>query len=172
VQRSYRYNPNQPRVPAGQPGGGQWTDDGYGQDTILQSGAADGRYGRETILQPPPPADKTNRRNTLGQLAFASPLRGALRRKPLSIAPQEGVEVERPKEAPEPAFEKAPETARQMSAARRRDNMDHCVPLYVRCVGLHGNLQPLINGKRCMDCLDMCTTQGYWPFHYCPLRPF
>jgi hypothetical protein len=57
VQHPPRYNPNQPRVPAGQPGGGRWTEGGYKKDTILQGGPTVGPYGRDTILQPPPPEE-------------------------------------------------------------------------------------------------------------------
>jgi hypothetical protein len=53
----------------------------------------------------------------------------------------------------------------------RSGNMSHCLPLYVRCQSLHGG-NMLINGKRCQDCFNMCTLNGEWPFHYCPLRPF
>ncbi len=50
-------------------------------------------------------------------------------------------------------------------------NMSHCLPLYEQCQELHGN-KVLINGKRCENCFDMCTVNGYWPSQFCPLRPF
>jgi hypothetical protein len=53
-------------------------------------------------------------------------------------------------------------------AATRSSNMSHCLPLYVRCQHLHGG-KLLRQGKRCEDCFNMCTLDGYWPFGYCPL---
>jgi hypothetical protein len=39
----HRYNPNQPRVPAGHPDGGQWTDGGYRQNPRIQTAFLRGR---------------------------------------------------------------------------------------------------------------------------------
>ena len=54
----------------------------------------------------------------------------------------------------------------------RSDNVAHCTPLYSRCVDLHGHTALLLKGRRCYNCHDMCILNGYWPFEYCPLRPF
>jgi hypothetical protein len=60
------------------------------------------------------------------------------------------------------------ESSDYSQAAGRSGNINHCVPLYVRCQHLHGG-KMLRNGKRCEDCLNMCTLYGEWPFGYCPL---
>ena len=53
-------------------------------------------------------------------------------------------------------------------AQGRSDNMSYCVGRYVRCQDLHGSSM-LRNGKRCGDCLNMCTLYGTWPSWYCPI---
>jgi len=58
VRHPHHYNPNQPRVPKGHSTGGRWTDGNHGQATILEEGdRTRGRYGQDTILQPPRQAD-------------------------------------------------------------------------------------------------------------------
>jgi hypothetical protein len=48
VLRMFKYNPDEPRVPAGQPGGGQWTNDGTaGGSSIVSAGGADTRSGTQ-----------------------------------------------------------------------------------------------------------------------------
>jgi hypothetical protein len=54
------------------------------------------------------------------------------------------------------------------SSGSRGDNMSHCLPSYVLCQEYHGS-GPLISGKHCGDCLNMCRLNGYWPSQYCPL---
>jgi hypothetical protein len=53
-------------------------------------------------------------------------------------------------------------------AQSRSDSMSYCVDGYVRCQDLHGSSM-LRNGKRCGDCLNMCTLNGTWPSWYCPI---
>lgn len=53
-------------------------------------------------------------------------------------------------------------------AQSRSDSMSYCVDGYVRCQDLHGSSM-LRNGKRCGDCLNMCTLYGTWPSWYCPI---
>jgi hypothetical protein len=48
------FDPNQPRVPQGQPGGGQWTDAGGGTGDSKPSGAAQGAHGPLKITIHPP----------------------------------------------------------------------------------------------------------------------
>jgi hypothetical protein len=55
----------------------------------------------------------------------------------------------------------------QLSGSRS-DNMSHCLPSYVLCQEYHGS-GPMISGKHCGDCLDMCLRNDYWPRQYCPL---
>ena len=104
MRNPHHYNPNQPRVPAGQPGGGRWSEGGYKKDTILQGGPTVGRFGPETILQPPRQAEDD---------AQDPLLHFAYRRRPRApTTPNTPSEIERQK-ALEPAREKAAEAARE-----------------------------------------------------------
>ena len=103
MQRSHRYNPNQPRVPAGHSDGGQWTDGNHGQATILEEGdRTDGRYRQDTILQSPPREKAGNEQETRVQLArLGGRFPSRIYRTPSDIARQNA------------ARERAEEAARQ-----------------------------------------------------------
>lgn len=65
-------------------------------------------------------------------------------------------------------FTQVPKPNNIQLSGSRGDNMSHCLPSYVLCQEYHGS-GPLISGKHCDDCHNMCLLNGYWPHQYCPL---
>ena len=66
MQQRHRYNPNQPRVPAGNSDGGQWTDGNDGEETISHEGdRTEGDYEQDTILQEGGGTDGDDAQDTL-----------------------------------------------------------------------------------------------------------
>ena len=114
MRQPHHYDPNQPRVPAGQPGGGRWTEGGYKKDTILQGGPTVGRFGPDTILQPPRQAADGDAQDALALYRGGRRPQPTPRTTPDEIARQRALELERQKalertrkEATEAAREKA-----------------------------------------------------------------
>jgi hypothetical protein len=141
---AFKYNPNQPRVPAGYPDGGQWTN-GWGGSAISAKPSGDVRSSAALPMGSVPIADAARESANLFSLAPKEPDRTGIRLAgdlPEGSDPSPSTGDERPPEVPD----KLPETP------EGRNRLMRAAITWVARVGRHAPIVDVLFGA--IDQLD------------------